>query len=249
MSRLSTFISQRIDRILTRIVEGEAGTAVPQLAGILDAAGLASARTADLQQCLQRHPLAAGLALPAARAAIARLDPIRAIAGRSALVQGELERAWQRGHRCLLIDAGSDCGLERLAGRDLSNITVMGPERFAGRAEAGPVSGAGGFDLIVAPGLLDWLGPDDLAGAIAALAALLRPAGRIMLAGFVPEHLGRGWREVFLAPQAHCHERAAIAAAAREAGLHAQLFEDATGCLIWAELRPALQPAAAGDAP
>ena len=84
MSRLSTFISQRIDRILTRIVEGEAGTAVPQLAGILDAAGLASARTADLQQCLQCHPLAGGLALPAARAAIARLDPIRAIAGRSA---------------------------------------------------------------------------------------------------------------------------------------------------------------------
>ena len=105
-------------------------------------------------------------------------------------------------------------------------------------AELDRGASAGQFDLILAPDLPDTALPDLLPGLLTQLAARLRSGGRLVLSAFVAEHAGHGWRDMFFAPPVHSHAPQGIAAAARSAGLGARLFEDATGCLVWAELRP-----------
>ncbi len=235
MNQRTLVLTRSLDRIHARIAAGDASGGVLQLACMLDTALIDRAEIAQFKPMLHSHPIADCLGSARVREAIAQLDPLRALAGREQQLRGETEQAWRRGLTCLLVGPLAGRGLDRLAGRDLSNIA-----QCAGAGELDSLPAADRFDLILAPDLADTAAPDVLADRLTDLAARLRPGGRLVLAAFVAEHAGHGWRDMFFVPPIHSHAPQAIAAAARSAGLSARLFEDATGCLVWAELRPAV---------
>lgn len=237
MAYRSDFWKRQFDRVDARITAGEALGAVQQLTGLLDAAQAEAETPARLRRLLDRHPLCTSLGSDAAKAAAKRIDPFCAAANRIDLARSEIEQALRRGQRCLLIGGPGDEVLSSLKGRDLPNLAVIDPQRVlsGGDGLAGRV--AGGVDLVLAPTLLDALAPERLGDFMAGAAAIITPGGRLVCAAFTPGHAGFGWRSVFQPGQAFCHEAADLNAAARAAKLCARLFDDATGSLIWAEMR------------
>lgn len=230
MTDRTQVLTRSLDRIHARITAGDAPGGVLQLACMLDTALIDQAEAARFKPLLQRHPIAACLTAPGVRHAVAQLDPLRALKGREQQVRREAEQAWRRGLTCLLLGPTAAAAMDRLAGRDLSNVTQLTDP--AELQSASPV-----HDLILAPDLPDRTAPAALPAMLMRLGQQLGVGGRLVLSAFVADHTGHGWRDMFFAPPVHSHSPPAIASAARAAGLSARLFDDATGCLVWAELR------------
>lgn len=94
-----------------------------------------------------------------------------------------------------------------------------------------------GFAHILAPEIADAYNDAELCVITSALAARLRPGGRLCLSAFAPHHLGHGWQTICLSRQVHCHDEASFAQLAAEIGATHACFRDASGGLVWADFR------------
>ena len=61
--------------------------------------------------------------------------------------------------------------------------------------------------------------------------------GVLLIASFVPGHLGQGLRQICADKPLHCHSEDDLTRAAHLAGFRLSTFRDANNSLIWAELR------------
>lgn len=95
------------------------------------------------------------------------------------------------------------------------------------------------FDKIIAPTIGDTQNSNILAIKVDKLAALLNPASTLILSAFLPHHIGVGWRSVFENQFFHTHTASCIAKIAAQSHLSISQFSDASGSLIWTELKSA----------
>lgn len=235
MQNITQPLAPQFDQILGEIAAGRSERGILQLSGMLDAMVAEGLDQAAIRAGLLAHPLGQALNDPQAAQAAASLGFVEAGQTRAALARDTLEQAWQRGERCLVF---SDCGgaeLERLAGRDLSNL-ALAPAHRTNPALFPALAGSEPFDLILAAGLADRLSAAELAQFVSTAAYRLAPQGRLVMSTFVPGHLGSGWQAICFGRTVECHAEAALTEAAARADLSARLFRDASGCLIWAEL-------------
>ncbi len=165
-----------------------------------------------------------------------------------------LARAWQLGRRICVLGGGILGAARVLAGRDLSNITVIDDDRcmaaqlrdhFGGSfqlVEASPAKflrdkgSTERFDVICSAELADTFASHGLAVLLPAMRRLLAPGGRIELAALATQHPGCGWRRAYLDWEPCCHEADDLAAMAKAAGLAARVYHDETACVVWCEM-------------
>jgi hypothetical protein len=178
----------------------------------------------------------------------------RAVRERRAAAGEKIIKAWQNGSRVCLLGVGQLRAVDVLAGQNLSNITLIvedAAQRERVRAQFGgsiqllgalSESAQEGFDLICAAEMPDQCDAAQLGKKLAALRGCLSDHGKILMASFVPQHLGTGWRTACLNWKIHCHDEQSMAVMAEAAGLSSRTYRDATDCIVWSELtRPSPQ--------
>jgi extracellular factor (EF) 3-hydroxypalmitic acid methyl ester biosynthesis protein len=95
------------------------------------------------------------------------------------------------------------------------------------------------FDLIYTLGLTDYLDDRAMRFLHRLMKACLAPSGTMLLANFVPFHVGTGWMDAVMDWQLIYRDEAQLAAYARETGLSSRTWTDPTGCIAWCEMKPA----------
>ncbi len=186
--------------------------------------------------------------------ATSELKLSRALRERQLDAGRRVARAWQHGRRICILGGGPLSAARMLAGRDLSNITVVDDDRCSGAQlrddfgasfrliEASPAQflrSADAVDLfgvICTTELADTNASHALASLMPAMGRHLAPGGRIELAALVAYHPGCGWRRAYLDWEPCCHEAPSLAAMAAGAGLAARVYQDQTGCVVWCEM-------------
>lgn len=93
------------------------------------------------------------------------------------------------------------------------------------------------YDAILAPELADRSCVAALSQHIQRLAQHIKTGGRILFSAFTRNHLGLGWRRIFLGHHLFCHDETSLHRMARDTGHSATIFQDGSGSLMWAELR------------
>jgi hypothetical protein len=185
----------------------------------------------------------------------------RAYRQRRLTSQDCLISSWQSGKKICVIGHGQFMALQRLAGRDLSNLTLI-----AGTAEQaarlGDVFGSsphvpianqtaflhqsaeGGahFDLICADDIIDGLTTEALTQFVVAAASCLSATGGLILASFARNHLGSGWRKVCLGWDLQLRNENDFLALGEVAGLTPRLCRDATNSVVQAIFSKTSQP-------
>lgn len=136
-------------------------------------------------------------------------DNPRVVRERTRLATAVASLACRRGARCLLVS-------------DLAR---------------GEVKPEAPYDLILAPALADRIAPDNLARALIIAGSLLAPRGKLTMSAFLPDGPERGRRLGCQGRGPFRHSEEAILAAAADAGFEARIFHEASGSLVWAELR------------
>lgn len=169
--------------------------------------------------------------------ASSELSIMRALRGRQSGAESKLARAWQTGGRICLLDRAMAGISSILAGRDQSNVTIIG-DYGGGEICANYPTGAP-FDLILAPDISDHCSAAALKTAIGAMRQSLSARGKIILATLVPQHPGTGWCRACLHWNPHCHSAETVAAIATSEGMAALTYQDAANCVNWAELTTA----------
>lgn len=164
-------------------------------------------------------------------------------------------RGWEGGKRILVLACGHFREADRLAGKDLSAITVVDqdPESL-GRVRAlhgdrinireanvfrylrGAVTRGERFDIVYTLGLTDYL--DDRAMRLLhrLVHTCTEPGGTFLLANFRPDHLGTGWMEAVMDWHLIYRDDTELADFAREAGFEPETWHDATGAVVWCEM-------------
>lgn len=207
MEQANHLLNAQFDQVLLQIEAGQADQAIAHLTGLLDAVLIQCGDPDQIRLRLRTHPLGAVLRQPALAARTDRLGIEAALIVRNSLALSTLEQARSRGEQCLILQHG----------------------------DAYPDTGS--YDLILAPELLDFVAEAEVEQAIHTASLRLVSGGRLTFSFFVAGHHGCGWQTLWLG---HCIERhapTAIVAAARAAALEPRIFYDASGSLIWAELR------------
>lgn len=98
----------------------------------------------------------------------------------------------------------------------------------------------GGFDLVYAAGLYDYLSAATARRLTAVLGAMCRPSGRLLIANFVPDGYGRGYMELFMDWHLIFRDNAEMAELAQKAGGGAvTTFRDPHDNVAYAEWRQA----------
>lgn len=221
------------DRVLTEIEGGHIATGVMQLSGMLDGLTGSTEMLASARVQLRQHQLftflshapQTGSARPPAGATARRLsDATRSLT----FIRASDERRRMMGERLTAADRAG------------SRVSVLD------RADEAELSEAGEFDLICAPDLPDQLDKRALASLLSSIAVRLAKGGQFLIAPFLPDHLGFGWRRICLDQGFHCHTEADVRVAASLAGLRLSTFRDATDSLMWSILTPASGSAATG---
>jgi hypothetical protein len=163
--------------------------------------------------------------------------------------------AWQSGKRICVLACGHFREGDGLIGQDLSNIVVVDQDPLSldvVRANHGAtitsieanvfnyLRGAASrgekFDLIYTLGLTDYL--DDRAMRLLhkLIKASLAPSGTILLANFLPFHLGTGWMDAVMDWQLIYRDERQLAEYARDIGMEPKTWRDPTGCIAWCEM-------------
>jgi extracellular factor (EF) 3-hydroxypalmitic acid methyl ester biosynthesis protein len=93
------------------------------------------------------------------------------------------------------------------------------------------------FDLIYTLGLTDYLDDRAMRFLHKLMAACLAPGGTMLLANFVPFHVGTGWMDAVMDWQLIYRDEADLAAYAHEIGLRSKTWTDPTGCIAWCEMK------------
>lgn len=217
------------DHLLDEIEAGRDTEAVLLLAGMLDAAESDAQSAEKFRTALRDHPLNQFLQRqPQHGGVLTRLGIERSHTARITLGALAVEAAWKRGKRILAYQCGTEGELQGLAGQSQDNIQI---ER------AGDAFPATRHDLILASYLPDRWPSDQLAEQLAMLRKRLLHGGVLLIASFVPGHLGQGLRQICADKPLHCHSEDDLTRAAHLAGFRLSTFRDANNSLIWAELR------------
>lgn len=178
----------------------------------------------------------------------------RALRERRATTTQKLMRAWQGGQKICVLGHGQVCALRALSGQDLSNVTIVSddPTSFTNLrqtlganvilAENQPINfleqaAAKGqhFDLICASELPDQCAPSFLAHLLAAARGSLSQTGKLILASFVPQHLGAGWHRICLGWTLNCYLEGQWSDLSDQARLSVHTCSDATNSIVWSE--------------
>jgi hypothetical protein len=67
--------------------------------------------------------------------------------------------------------------------------------------------------------------------------ACLAPSGTILIANFLPFHLGTGWMDAVMDWQLIYRDQRQLAEYAREIGMEPRTWSDPTGCIAWCEMK------------
>ncbi len=185
--------------------------------------------------------------------ATSALPFIKALQERQHEAARQLELAWQSQRAVCLIDGRAVLELVDTEDHDLSltHFIMSNPRDadwvfekfgvsafFPGDASADqPQAIPQVFDLISATQVADHLPKQQLTALISRLAAKLSVQGALSLSAIQPDHLGSGWRKACHQQHLICHSEADLAAMAVDIGLNSHIYHDATGCLVWCELR------------
>jgi hypothetical protein len=185
----------------------------------------------------------------------------RAYRQRRKTTQDRLISAWQAGQNICVIGHGQFMALQSLAGRELSNVTLISksdqqadwlgsvfgsspricladPTAFLQKSGQGDAR----FDLICADDVTDGLTTETLTQLAIAASSCLAPEGRLILAGFAPNHLGSGWRKICLGWDIFCHNENDFHKLGEAAGLTSRLCRDATNSVVQAMISKTFQP-------
>ncbi len=243
------------DQVLATIEFGQVRDGINQLAGMLD--GLLSNATAfadagaalhchPLNDVLRQDPLATAkefypnLAVTSGQIsstgrrvfeATSELPFIRALRDRQYEAARQLKMAWDADRKVCLFDADAVLPLSHPKAHHLAGTHFASVDDLSVMAND--------FDLISAVQIADHLDNSQLAALIAKLAVHVSPQGAITVSSILPDHLGSGWRQACHQQYRYCHSEAELAEHAAAAGLKSHIYQDATGCLAWAELRRA----------
>ena len=221
------------DRVLTEIEGGHIATGVMQLSGMLDGLTgstetLASARVQlrehQLFTLLSHAPQSGAARTPSGATARRLSDATRSLT----FIRASDERRRMMSERVAI------------AQRSGARVATLDQADDASAADDAP------FDLICAPDLPDQLDKRALANLLSSIAARLANGGQFLIAPFLPDHLGFGWRRICLDQGFHCHTEADVRAAASLAGLALSTFRDATDSLMWSILTPATSSSSKG---
>ncbi len=171
------------------------------------------------------------------------LPPVHAILKREDHAMPIIMHAWQRGRSICLSGGNLSTALCKLGRRDLSNISICGPnerddpslrQHYLTLDDA--LSGSETYDLIYTPDLLFETKPADLAATVSRLVARLAPFGTALLTSLTPGHLGSGWRKLCLGWYPNCHADQSLIEAAQLAGAKVRIYSDPEGCILWCEV-------------
>jgi len=205
--------SDRCDHILSDIEAGHGVGAIATLGGLLDAAACEPESANACRLILCQHPLYEIVRSPSMAQNVAMLGFSRAETARRQLTNRLIQTLSDTDQSALLVDCAVAFDEARNPGCKL------------------------GFAHILAPAIADAYDDAELLLITSALAARLRPGGRLCLSAFAPNHLGHGWQTICLARQLHCHDEASFAQLATEIGATHACFRDASGGLVWADFK------------
>ena len=163
--------------------------------------------------------------------------------------------ACQRGQRVLVMAGGHFREGDALIGRDLTNITLVDQDPLSlnrirtkhsqainlieanvfrylrEAAKAGEP-----FDLIYTLGLTDYLDGRSMRLLHKLMKACLAPDGTLLLANFVPDHLGTGWLDAVMDWQLILRDERKLEQYAAEIGMTPKTWRDPTGSVAWCEM-------------
>jgi extracellular factor (EF) 3-hydroxypalmitic acid methyl ester biosynthesis protein len=166
-----------------------------------------------------------------------------------------VRQAWLGGKRICVLACGHFREADALIGSDLSNITLVDQDALSlevvRRNHADRVSiveanvfsflrnaasSGARFDLIYTLGLTDYLDARAMRLLHRLVKACLAPNGTVLLANFVPDHLGIGWMDAVMDWQLIYRDEAELEGYAREVGLQPRTWRDATDSIAWCEM-------------
>jgi extracellular factor (EF) 3-hydroxypalmitic acid methyl ester biosynthesis protein len=164
--------------------------------------------------------------------------------------------AWQAGQRILVLACGHFREGDSLIGQDVSNIvavdqddlsldvvrrshgeTITAIEANVFNYLRGAASRGEKFNLIYTLGLTDYLDERAMRFLHKLMNACLAPGGTILLANFLPYHIGTGWMDAVMDWQLIYRDEAELASYASEIGLRSKTWTDPTGCIAWCEMK------------
>lgn len=93
------------------------------------------------------------------------------------------------------------------------------------------------FELIYSLGLTDYLNDRTLALLLRLMKGCLEPGGRIVLANFLPNHLGAGWLDACMDWRLIYRDEVDLNRHAKDFGLSMASVRDPTGNIVWCEMR------------
>jgi extracellular factor (EF) 3-hydroxypalmitic acid methyl ester biosynthesis protein len=185
----------------------------------------------------------------------------QAVRLRREYAQTLVTNAWQAGKRICVLACGHFREGDSLIGHDLSNIvaidqdglsldivrqnhgdTITAIEANVFSYLRSAASRGEKFELIYTLGLTDYLDERAMRFLHKLMKACLAPSGTILLANFLPYHIGTGWMDAVMDWQLIYRDEAELAAFAREIGLSSKTWTDPTGCIAWCEMKDG-QPA------
>ena len=164
--------------------------------------------------------------------------------------------AWQAGKRICVLACGHFREGDSLIGNDLSNIVAVDQDGLSldiVRRNHGDsitaieanvfsylrsaASRGERFELIYTLGLTDYLDERAMRFLHKLMKACLAPGGTILVANFLPYHIGTGWMDAVMDWQLIYRDEAELASYASEIQLGSKTWTDPTGCIAWCEMK------------
>lgn len=175
---------------------------------------------------------------------------------RRAYAEAMLAEAWRKGERVLVLAGGHLREADPLIGRDLGNVMVVDQDPASleyirrnhgeriGLTEANvfrylrqAASEGERFDLVYTLGLTDYLDTRQMELLHRLMKGCLAPGGRIVLANFLPSHLGVGWMDAVMDWQLIYRDETELETYAGQIGMMPRCWRDSSGSIVWCEMR------------
>jgi hypothetical protein len=182
-------------------------------------------------------------------------QPAEGVRQRRLYAEAMLAEAWRNGQRVLVLAGGHLREADPLIGRDLGNVMVVDQDPASlefirnnhgdriGLTEANVFrylkQGANAglrFDLIYTLGLTDYLNREQMILLHMLMKGCLSPGGRIVLANFLPAHLGIGWMDAVMDWQLIYRDEAELESYAAHVGMTPRCWRDTSGSIVWCEM-------------
>ncbi len=182
-------------------------------------------------------------------------QPAEGVRQRRAHAEAMLAEAWRKGERVLALAGGHLREADPLIGRDLSSVMVVDQDPASleyvrsnhgnriGLTQANvfrylrQAAGEGlRFDLVYTLGLTDYLDERQMELLHRLMKGCLAPGGRIVIANFLPAHLGIGWMDAVMDWQLIYRDETELESYAAQIGMVPHCWRDSSGSIVWCEM-------------